>query len=407
MSYPRHVSFALSFYMRGRNLFKGKSLSYYSETENMTGHINRPLAVLSEAFQPENLPHRSKEAELIEKQIKLFFNEGVCPDNLLLRGRTGTGKTGTLRHVLSKFPSEYYVFIQGQIVRTPVGVLQAILGKKHQTEHQLITEILNQLRFHPKAIVIDEAEKINKLNDLFVHLNTIHRETEVPVILATNYLAIRERMPDDAAETLLFKAVPFWEYNAEQLYDIVAARIQLLPKDYQKTIPDEALRYICARTAKEGEGNARRAREVMRKCLVEGRFDYPFVDAFFERVMTVDWDVIYGNFSRAERQFLHSLIEVTLERNGSEISFTDILKTTKLSRPRISNLLTFFEEQNVILARSINRGYPHGRTRRVRFASNDVFRRLTTLDEYGKPENAKDAEEIDVEALEKQTGLKL
>ncbi len=369
-----------------------------TESVKMTNSItSRPLAVFSEAFQPERFLHRDKEAEMIELQIKRFFDEGICPDNLLIRGRTGTGKTGTLRHVLSKFPADYYVFIQGQVVRTPVGVLQAILDKKHQTENQLITEILNQLRFHPKAIVIDEAEKINKINDLFVHLNTIHRETEVPVILATNYLAIRERMPDDAAETLLFRAIPFWEYNAEQLYDILTARIELLPKEFQKKISEEVLRYICALSAKEGEGNARRAREVVRKCFVENRFDYPFIDSVFARVAMVDWDVIYGNFSRAERQFLHWLIELTLEKNGGEVSFSDLVKVTKLSKPRISNLLTFFEEQKVIQTRAINRGYPHGRTRRVRFASNDVFRRLTSLDEYGEPENAKDAEEINVE----------
>jgi hypothetical protein len=359
---------------------------------------NRPLAVLSEAFQPETLPHRNKEAELIERQIRRFFEEGVCPDNLLIRGRTGTGKTGTLRHVLSKFPSDYYVFIEGQVARTPVGVLQAILGAKHPTENRLITEILNQLRFNPKTIVIDEAEKINKLSDLFVHLNTIHRQTEVPVIVATNYLAIREKMPDDAAETLCFRALPFWEYDANQLYDILVQRIALLPKKHRQQLSDDAVvRYICARAAKEGEGNARRAREVVRKCIVENRFDFPFIDSFFERVASVDWDVIYGNFSRAERQFLHILIELVLQRNAAELSFPDIHQATKLSRPRISNLLTFFQEQNVLQTRAVNRGYPHGRTRYVRFASNDVFRRLASLDEYGNPQNAKDAEEINVE----------
>lgn len=367
----------------------------------------RPLAVFSEAFQPEQLPHREKEAQLIQEQIRRFFDEGICPDNLLIRGRTGTGKTGTLRHVLSKLPSDYYVFIQGQVVRTPVGVLQAIVDKKHQTENQLITEILEQLRFHPKAIVIDEAEKIQKLNELFVHLNTIHRETEVPVILATNFLAIRDKMPDDAAETLLFRALPFWEYNAEQLYDILSARVGLLPKEMQRKISDGVLRYICARAAKEGEGNARRAREIVRKCFVEDRFDFPFIDSLVERVSVVDWDVIYGNFSKAEREFLHELIELTLDREGRELTFQDILKVTKLSRPRISNLLTFFDDQRVIQTRAINRGYPHGRTRRVRFVSNDVFRRLASLDEHGSPDNSKEAEEIDVEAVEKQAGLTL
>ena len=87
-----------------------------------------------------------------------------------------------------------------------------------------------------------------------------------------------------------------------------------------------------------------------------------------------------------------------------ELTFQDIGKATRLSRPRISNLLTFFDEQRVIQTRAINRGFPHGRTRRVRFVSNDVFRRLASLDEHGSPGSTKDAEEIDVEG-QKQAGL--
>lgn len=366
---------------------------------------SRPLAVLGEAFQPNAIPHRTEQAKIIADQIRAFFDTGNPADNLLILGRTGTGKTETLRHALSRFPPSYFKFIRGDLIKTPVGVLEAIRGKKGRNESQLLDEIIQELRNLPKAIVIDEVAKIGRLPELFTNLNVIYRDTEVPIIVVTNVSRVVQEIPEDAAATLGFKIVNFWEYTKEQLLDILNDRVALLPRPYRDKLrasdPHGGLtgtvEYICSKAAKEGSGNARRARSVLQKCFVENRFGFVDIDEFFDRAIETNWAVTYGNLSRAERAFLHDLIELTIRKEGARLNLLQIERATGLSKPRVSSLLSILEEQRLITTTTKSHGYRAGKSRFVQFLDNETFQRLAELDEYATPDSVNAAVRTNVE----------
>ena len=99
--------------------------------------------------------------------------------------------------------------------------LRTELNKLHLSTYaeSLENDIIHFLKKTPKVLIIDE---VNNLKDdrevfqLFGHLNTIYRETRVPIIVITNNRNIRNMMPDDARKTLLFEIIEFPAYKADE-----------------------------------------------------------------------------------------------------------------------------------------------------------------------------------------------
>ena len=87
--------------------------------------------VLRPSYLPEKLPHREKQIDQLA-QILVTALRGARPSNVLIFGKTGTGKTAVVKYLETQLrkvdPSGKvtYVYMNCEIVDTPYGVLQSV-----------------------------------------------------------------------------------------------------------------------------------------------------------------------------------------------------------------------------------------------------------------------------------------
>ncbi len=341
----------------------------------LDSHGLRPL---QEYFSPKALPHREQQLQFLQKQFEQY-RSGNHTSNVFLRGQTGTGKSATITQAIRSLSQKDYVLVRGTEARTPTQVLRGITDSTYRTDFRLLTHALDIFRFQPKIIVIDEIDKIARRAELFTHLNTIYRETGIPIIIISNVLALLRNTPDDARLTLLFHNLDFQPYNATELRDILLQRLEALPKEIQRQVPEYALSYICAKGAREGDGNARVAREALLKCLLNNSFSQEFIDSLFNEIASQDWVEFYNGFTQTEKNFLNALIDLNLKKQGQDIKAKELHNALPgLSPQRISQLITHFENQMVVETKMMNAG-SKGRYRTIRFSSREMAERLGDL----------------------------
>src|SRR5881296_1837675 len=99
--------------------------------------------ILRPAFVPDRLPHREDQVDQLA-QILATALRGERPSNVLIFGKTGTGKTAVVKYIENELKkldggrTVTYVYLNCEIVDTPYGVLQSIGNKFIENFHQRI-----------------------------------------------------------------------------------------------------------------------------------------------------------------------------------------------------------------------------------------------------------------------------
>ena len=87
--------------------------------------------ILRPSYIPDKLPHREDHIEQLA-QILAQALKGERPSNVLIFGKTGTGKTAVVKYIENEFRKAdaarmvHYLYMNCEIVDTPYGVLQGI-----------------------------------------------------------------------------------------------------------------------------------------------------------------------------------------------------------------------------------------------------------------------------------------
>ena len=91
--------------------------------------------VLQTTYIPEQLPHRKEQIERIVSIISIALN-GEKPSNIIIYGKTGTGKTAVLNYIgkeLRKADPDidtcYYLYVNCEVVDTAYGILYNIASQ--------------------------------------------------------------------------------------------------------------------------------------------------------------------------------------------------------------------------------------------------------------------------------------
>jgi cell division control protein 6 len=111
--------------------------SQYLETKSL---FKKDRNYLRASYVPEKLPHREEQINTLASILSTALR-GERPSNVLIFGKTGTGKTAVVKFLekeLSKVIDQSkakvdYVYINCQLVDTPYGVLYNI-GSRFITE---------------------------------------------------------------------------------------------------------------------------------------------------------------------------------------------------------------------------------------------------------------------------------
>ena len=294
--------------------------------------------------------------------------------NLLLQGDSGTGKTASLKKVLST-KNGYHIFVSGSTTETAEKTIRALINTTSKGTERLLSEIISFLHTNPKIIIIDEVNRIKNMKYLFDLLNTIYRETGMPIIVASNRKRILSDIELDARKTLLFERLEFKSYNAHELKAILDQRISKIRESLNVKIPSASISFICAKAT--SDGSARKAIGIASRCLINNDFSEENINRINNKMEEEEWTEFYNDLTQTDKKFLKVCLE--LYASGKEICHTNLMPHLNISPQRISQLITkFVKDYGVFRSYYLNKGGVNfgGRRRVVDFSTQEVFSKL-------------------------------
>lgn len=241
--------------------------------------------ILQSSYIPENLPHRMDKIREIVEIIAPSLNKDK-PSNILIFGKTGTGKTAVMNFVgkeLKKADEEQqncsFIYVNCEVVDTTYGILYNISNQiitdpskripfTGWSLDKILAELTDYIDKQDRVfiIVLDEIDRSFQKNgdDIFYYLTTINevlQNSKVSIIGITNNVNFTELLGQRVKSRLGEEKIIFPPYNVEQLQDILEARA----KDAfdEGVLDDDVIPYCAALSAQE-MGDARRALDLLR-----------------------------------------------------------------------------------------------------------------------------------------------
>ncbi len=355
--------------------------------------------VLQSAYIPETIPHR-------EEQIKQIANiiapslKGDRPSNMFIYGKTGTGKTLTIKYIIQKLTE----MAQRENVNLRILYINCKLKRSTDTEYRLIAQLARELgksipptglpteevyKSFFKAldkqkqnyiIVLDEIDQlVNKTGDnVLYNLIRINEDisSQISLIGISNDIMFVDNLDPRVKSSLSEEEIVFPPYNALQIQSILKQRSELA---FNKEILEHGVIEKCAAYAARDHGDARRALELLR---VAGevadrknsrKIKIEHIDEAEEKI---DRDRIIDIVATQPKQYqlvLYSIISIQPEKNNNIFTgeVYDLYKslctktnTSILTQRRVSDIISEFDMLGIVNAKVISKGR-YGRTRDI------------------------------------------
>jgi archaeal cell division control protein 6 len=244
--------------------------------------INR--GALSPDYVPEKLPFRDEQTTAVA-QILAPILRGSKPSNLLLYGKTGTGKTAVTNYVLSRLKTE---------ANTPDLILAYVNTRLADGEYRTLAdfakfldlpkekqipltglalgEVVDRISGSIKAggkkvvLVLDEIDYLVRLfGDDLLYVFTRSGDRLSPGFLAlvgiSNDLKFKEGLDPRVLSSLSEEELVFPPYTVEELREILEERAGMA---FQPGVATPAAINLCAAMAGSEHGDARRAIDLLR-----------------------------------------------------------------------------------------------------------------------------------------------
>ncbi len=255
---------------------------------------------LESTYIPEELPHRDNEIRLIAEKTACALS-GDTPSNFLCYGRTGTGKTATIRYVSQKLAQQiinnkpWWIYINCNLVSTPYRILAHIYNTISGREKIPPTGLPKDVIFKKLLglldqklgsticfLVLDEIDILiektggNEILYLLTRLNENLDSCRASLIGISNKLKFKQIL-DPRVLSSLGKEPPivFHPYNAKQLGDILLERAKVA--FYDNVLNDEVI-HLCAALAAKEDGDARKALQLLKKAGdIAAKYQHKFV----------------------------------------------------------------------------------------------------------------------------------
>ncbi|MDD1760054.1 MAG: ORC1-type DNA replication protein [Methanothrix sp.] len=244
------------------------------------GGIFQSRDVLRPTYTPSNLPHREEQINSLAS-ILVPALRGETPSNVLIYGKTGTGKTAVAKYVgkeLEEAGTENskcsVIYINCEVVDTQYRIL-AHLARHFDKEipmtgwptDQVYSEFRNALDEEKKVVVImlDEVDKlVRKGDDILYNLSRVNSEllrSKVSIIGISNDLKFTEFLDPRVKSSLGEDEIIFPPYDAEQIRDILEQRASL---SFSPGALQESVIPLCSAFAAQEHGDARKALDLLR-----------------------------------------------------------------------------------------------------------------------------------------------
>ena len=244
--------------------------------------VNRDA--LSPEFVPPHLPFRDLQTRAVA-QILAPILRGSKPSNLLLYGKTGTGKTAVVNYVLTKLKAEannprlVLAYVNTRLAdgeyRTLADFARHLdLSKEKQIPltglaiGEVVDRISDNIRANKKnvVLVLDEIDYLVKLfGDDILYSFTRSGNKFSPGFLAivgiSNDLKFKEGLDPRVLSSMSEEELVFPPYTVEELREILTERAAVA---FRPSVASPAAINLCAAMAGSEHGDARRAIDLLR-----------------------------------------------------------------------------------------------------------------------------------------------
>ncbi len=355
---------------------------------------------LQASYTPQDIPHRDKQVEEVARILAPALR-GDKPSNVFIYGKTGTGKTLSIK----KVAEELRTLAKQKGIELELLYVNCKLKKVADTEYRLIAQLarelgkdipptglpteevykyfFNELDRKKRLIilVLDEIDQlVQKIGDeLLYNLTRINSELEhsqISLVGVSNDTQFTAYLDSRVKSSLSEEEIVFPPYNALQLQDILRKRAT---QAFKKGAVEDGLIEKCAAYAAREHGDARRALELLRVAgeLAEreglNKVKLQHLDTAEEKI---ERDKIYEIVETQPKQHqatLHSILSVCLQNKERVFTgevyniYRDVCKQSglrPLTQRRVSDIIGEFDMLGIIYARVISKGR-YGRTREI------------------------------------------
>lgn len=365
--------------------------------------------VLQANYDPDSIPHRDNQIEQIANILgsALLYQK---PSNLFIYGKTGTGKTLTVKHVTNNLTS----MAKEKNIDLLVLYVNCKLKKIADTEYRLIAEFIRAMggtvpstglpteevyKIFTKFVddkkqlvilVLDEIDQlVGKIGDEILYsltrMNSELKNAQVSLIGISNNLTFTDYLDARVKSSLSEEEVNFPPYNALQLQDILNQRAKSAFK--ANTISPGVIEKCAAYAARE-HGDARRALELLRVAgeiaerSDEKALSIKHIDVAEDKIEKDRVLDIISTQPKQHQALLYSVMKlaevVNKSGNNEESLFTgDIYELYKkicsdahlrpLTQRRVSDIISELDMLGIINGKVISKGR-YGRTRKISLA---------------------------------------
>jgi cell division control protein 6 len=357
--------------------------------------------MLRPSYIPRSLPHREQEIDQLAAIISTGL-KGSRPSNVLIFGKTGTGKTATTKFVahealrMNVESRMEFVYVNCCETDTNYSVLQHVVNKLLDNQEErapyngwsmdrlltLFKETVEKRRTL-LILILDELDKLvyKAGDDLLYNLSRINddlKNSKTSIIGIANDLRFTDFLDARVRSRLSEERVVFSPYDAKELADILQARAELV--FYPEALDADVIP-LCAALAAQEHGDARRALELLRVAAEsaerEGRGKVTAEDVHRAK-NKIELDTVTETVKTLPFQSKLLLLSIVLYSEKRKVMTTgdiystyhnlcDSLGVVALTQRRIGDLVAELDMLGIVRARvrSFGRG---GRTREIELA---------------------------------------
>ena len=233
-------------------------------------------------YIPDYLPHREEEIRILGQILGPSLRGTLC-SNVLIYGKTGTGKTAVTKFVLKHLAAKAdeiksplkVSFVNCRLVGTEYRILSALCSSidvKVPFTGLALGEVFDRFKSalnSKKSILIVALDEIDALikarGDILLYeltrINENLNQSKVSILGISNDLRFKDMLDPRVLSTLSEEEIVFKPYNAEELQDILEQRSKIA---FKKGVSFGTAIKLCSAIAAAEHGDARRALDLLR-----------------------------------------------------------------------------------------------------------------------------------------------